>query len=69
MPQTAGSTVPLSLSYIYILILNHRCKVKSALSQSLFDVAKIKGFLREGFLQGILIPSMIGPLNLTAKSV
>lgn len=32
-----------------------------ALSQSLFEVAKIKNFLKEGFLQGILIPHMTGP--------
>lgn len=64
MPQTAGSTqFPLSLFYIYILILNHRCKVKSALSQSLFNVAKIKGFLmkvscREYWFQVWLVPSI-----------
>lgn len=57
----------LSLSSIYILILSHRWKLNPALSQSLFDVAKIKGFLREGVLQGILTPSMTGPPNLTAN--
>ena len=70
MPQMAESTqFPLSLSYIYILILSHRWKLKPALSQSLFDVAEMKGFLREGFLKGRLMPSMIGPRNLTAKTV
>lgn len=61
MSQVVESTQFSLFHIFYILILNHRWKLMPALSQSLFDVVKIKNFLREGFLQGILIPRITSP--------